>query len=104
MEGGWIGAAGWVREKCVEVGPLQAVGEYGGGCGCPASQPSGALRGPLKVVVLRRWRSVGMAPCPLLVGGTGQAELVGLIGWARDRRVAPGAKQPDSPRLLRPHA
>ena len=29
-----------------------------------------------------------MAPCPLLVGGTGQAELVGLIGWARDRRVA----------------
>ena len=45
-----------------------------------------------------------MAPCPLLVGGTGQAELVGLVGWARDRRVAPGAKQPDSPRLLRPHA
>ena len=53
VEGGWIGAAGGVGRKCVEVGPLQAVGEGGGGCGCPALQPSGALRGPLKVVVLR---------------------------------------------------
>ena len=35
-----------------------------------------------------------MGSCPLLVGGTGQSELVGLIGWARDRRVASGAKQP----------
>ena len=47
VEGGWIGAAMGGREKCVEVGPLQAVGEGGGGCGCPASQPSDALRGPL---------------------------------------------------------
>ena len=53
-EGGWIGAAGWVREKCVEVGPLQADGEGGGGRGRPASQPSGTLRGPLKVGVLGR--------------------------------------------------
>ena len=28
-EGGWIGVARWIREICVEVGPLQADGEHG---------------------------------------------------------------------------